>query len=213
MTVTFTALFPASSVVAAEVSQAWKLLASDGAAQDNFGYAVAISGTTAIIGTDNDSQGADSAYLFDTTSGTQLGKLLPNDGAQGDLFGSAVAISGTTALVGAQTDDDNGISSGSAYLFDTTTGAQVTKLLPGDGGAGDEPVAFQALQRVRGHFLRQAADLAAELIKALRPAVEKAEDQHRPFVGDPVEDHPGRTKGRIGIGGQDAAGCGFGQVT
>ena len=48
-----------------------------------------------------------------------------------------VAISGTTAIVGAYYDDDNGEDSGSAYLFDTTTGQQIAKLLPNDGAAGD----------------------------------------------------------------------------
>ena len=32
---------------------------------------------------------------------------------------------------------DNGENSGSAYLFDTTTGAQIAKLLPSDGEAQD----------------------------------------------------------------------------
>ena len=43
---------------------------------------------------------------------------------------SSVAMSGTIAIVGARCDDDNGDSSGSAYLFDTTTGQQIAKLLP-----------------------------------------------------------------------------------
>ena len=69
--------------------------------------------------------------------GDQLFKLLPNDGAASDFFGYSVAISGTTAIVGAQGDDDNGSNSGSAYLFDTTTGQQIAKLLAKDGAADD----------------------------------------------------------------------------
>ncbi len=53
--------------------------------------------------------------------GDQLAKLLANDGAEFDEFGTSVAISGATAIVGANADDDNGGTSGSAYLFDTTT--------------------------------------------------------------------------------------------
>ena len=34
-------------------------------------------------------------------------------------------------------DDDNGTDSGSAYLFDITTGEQIAKLLPDDGAAYD----------------------------------------------------------------------------
>jgi len=63
-------------------------------------------------------------------------KLLAADGADGDQFGSSVSISGTTAIAGAVWDDDNGSASGSAYLFDVTTGEQIAKLLPDDGAAG-----------------------------------------------------------------------------
>ena len=121
--------------------QTAKLLPNDGAAADRFGNSVAISGTTAVVGAplDDDSGGnSGSAYLFSTTTGLQTAKLLPNDGAPFDWFGYSVAISGTLALVSAPFDDDNGTQSGSAYLFDTTTGQQIAKLLPSDGAAGDE---------------------------------------------------------------------------
>ncbi|MCH8991952.1 MAG: FG-GAP repeat protein [Acidobacteria bacterium] len=120
-----------------------KLLPNDGAAGDRFGISVAISETTAIVGARaNDDNGADSgsAYLFDMSdpaNPVQLFKLLPEDGAADDLFGGSVAISETTVIVGALFDDDNGVDSGSAYVFDTTTGTQIAKLLPDDGAAGD----------------------------------------------------------------------------
>lgn len=117
-----------------------KLLANDGAAEDRFGGAVAIEGERAIVGASyDDDNGLDSgsAYLFDVTTGQQIAKLLPNDGATADDFGTSVAISGSTAIVGAPRDDDNGINSGSAYLFDLATGQQIAKLLPSDGAAAD----------------------------------------------------------------------------
>ncbi len=117
-----------------------KLLAEDGAAGDLFGVSVAISGATAIVGANlDDDNGAESgsAYLFDTTTGRQIAKLLPDDGAADDRFGHSVAISGATAIVGAHLDGDNGLWSGSAYLFDTATGRQLAKLLPDDGTAFD----------------------------------------------------------------------------
>ncbi|MCK4874061.1 MAG: FG-GAP repeat protein, partial [Phycisphaerales bacterium] len=120
--------------------QLFKLLPSDGVADDRFGVSVAISGTTAIVGAcHDDDNGTDSgsAYLFDTTTGQQIAKLLPSDGEEDDWFGLSVAISGTTAIVGAYRDDDNGYDSGSAYLFDTTTGQQIAKLLASDGTVGD----------------------------------------------------------------------------
>ena len=120
--------------------QLFKLLADDGAFDDRFGRSVAISGTTAVVGArnhDDNGNNSGSAYLFDTATGEQLFKLLSNDGALSDSFGVSVAISGSIALVGATGDDDNGFSSGSVYIFDTTTGQQIAKFLPKDGAEGD----------------------------------------------------------------------------
>jgi FG-GAP repeat protein/immunoglobulin I-set domain protein len=117
-----------------------KLTASDAASGDVFGYSVAISGTTAIVGAyRNDDSGTESgsAYLFDTETGLQIAKLTANDAAAEDWFGYSVAISGTTAIVGAYQDDDAGDFSGSVYLFDTTTGDQLAKLTADDAQAGD----------------------------------------------------------------------------
>lgn len=117
-----------------------KLLPVDGAAYDNFGYSVAISGTICIVGAygdDDNGTSSGSAYLFDTSTGMQIIKLLPNDGAPDDHFAIAVAISGTTAIAGAKHNDEFAKGSGSAYLFDTTTGAQIAKLLPTDGALRD----------------------------------------------------------------------------
>ena len=125
-----------------------KLLADDGAVDDEFGKSVAISGATAVVGTiwDDNENGEDAgaAYLFDVTDPSdpvQIAKLLADDGAEADRFGFSVAISGApgkeTAIVGAIYDDDNGTDSGSAYLFDATTGKQSAKLLPDDGGPYD----------------------------------------------------------------------------
>ena len=119
-------------------AQIAKLLADDGAADDQFGRSVAISGSMAIVGSPLDGENSGSAYLFDTTTGKQLAKLLADDGAPGDSFGNAVAISGITAIVGSPLDNDNGTDSGSAYLFDTNTGNQIAKLLPNDGAANEQ---------------------------------------------------------------------------
>ena len=116
-----------------------KLTASDGAQGDIFGNAVGISGNTAIVGAAfDDDQGisSGSAYLVDISNGTQT-KLTAGDGAERDLFGVSVGISGSTAIVGALFDDDRGRDSGSAYLFDTATGAQTQKLIASDGAAFD----------------------------------------------------------------------------
>jgi uncharacterized repeat protein (TIGR01451 family) len=101
-----------------------KLTAPDMAAGDHFGFSVAISGETIVIGAPDDDDtaaGADagSAYVFRRTSGfwTQLGKLLSPDLAASDQFGSSVAASGDTAIVGAPAGDSGVADSGSAYVF------------------------------------------------------------------------------------------------
>jgi len=121
--------------------QLLKLTANDAAAWDQFGRSVAISGEMAIVGAwaDDDGGGASgSAYIFDATSGTQLKKLTANDAAAGDEFGSSVAISGERAIIGAGHNGDAGFESGSAYIFDVTTGQQLSKLTANDAAAGDE---------------------------------------------------------------------------
>jgi hypothetical protein len=121
-------------------AQLAKLTASDGAAHDNFGWSVGISGNTAIVGApfdrDNGEQ-AGSAYLFDITTGAELAKLTPSDGAALDIFGWSVGISGDTAIVGAAYGDGEHSRSGSAYLFDVRSGTQLVKLTASDGASGD----------------------------------------------------------------------------
>ena len=105
-------------------SQQAKLTAADGAAGDWFGYSVAVSGDTAVVGAAGDDVGANadqgSAYVFarSGTTWTQQAQLTAADGAAGDCFGRSVAVSGDTAVVGAS-DDDVGANTdqGSAYVF------------------------------------------------------------------------------------------------
>jgi len=111
-------------------SQKAKLLPSDGAASDQFGRSVSVSGNTAVIGasTDDDNGSASgSAYVFDLSGATgvinEAAKLRASDAAASDQFGFSVSVSGNTAVIGAFGDDDNGSSSGSAYLFVRSGGA------------------------------------------------------------------------------------------
>ena len=118
-----------------------KLVASDAASGDEFGRAVAVSGSTAIIGArydDDHGSNAGSAYLFDVNSGQQLAKLTAADLQTNDQFGYAVAIDGVHAIVGAFGDDDTGTDSGAAYIFDARTGQQRLKLTASDAQPGDQ---------------------------------------------------------------------------
>jgi hypothetical protein len=133
-------------------THAGEMQASDGAANDEFGISVSVSGTTSLVGahldniTNND-QG--SAYVFrnlDTATGTitEKARLVASDAAANDVFGYSVSLSGTNGLVGARWDDiGSNTDQGSAYLFrnlDTATGSTVNqnvKLRASDGAAYD----------------------------------------------------------------------------
>ncbi len=123
-----------------------KVLASDGAASDQFGFSVAVDGNLALIGAyANDDDGTDSGsvYVFEgDVSGNwiQQTKLTASDAMAGDLFGFSVALEGGVALVGAQNGDGNNTDSGSAYIFihnGSGNWAQQTKLTASDGAADD----------------------------------------------------------------------------
>ncbi|MEM7627777.1 MAG: hypothetical protein AAF333_19460 [Planctomycetota bacterium] len=106
-----------------------------------FGWSVDISGNTAIVGArtavNDDGSVTGLAYLFNASEGNQIRTLEANDASQNDRFGHSVGISGNTAVVGAEADDDNGMDSGSAYLFDVTDGRQMFKLTADDGAPVD----------------------------------------------------------------------------
>ena len=127
-------------------TQQQKLTADDGAADDEFGHSVSIAGDFAIVGAPLDDDGADSsgsAYIFERDGSgnwSQLQKITASDGDRIDLFGYSVSISERFATVGAIHDDDNGIYSGSVYIF-SRDGAgvwsQIQKLIASDGEGGD----------------------------------------------------------------------------
>ncbi|MEQ1858794.1 MAG: choice-of-anchor D domain-containing protein [Chthoniobacteraceae bacterium] len=104
------------------------LLNPSPAMNDRFGRSVAISGTRVAVGAYQDDTGAidaGSAYVYDLTSGTPTVPVvtLNNPGpAAGDRFGFAVAISGTRVVVGAYQEDTGETDSGSAYVYDLTSG-------------------------------------------------------------------------------------------
>jgi len=124
-----------------------KLLANNGSSNDRFGYNVALSNDTIIVGAnmaDDKVRGADvgAAYVFTCTENSwhHQAILTAADGAAEDTFGGKVALSGNTAIIGVMRDDtDKGDDVGSAYVF-TRTGAhwsQQTKLTAEDAAAGD----------------------------------------------------------------------------
>ncbi|HKQ48756.1 MAG TPA: thrombospondin type 3 repeat-containing protein [Phycisphaerae bacterium] len=127
-------------------TQQAKLTASDAAAGDQLGRAIAIDGETAIGGAPGEDNGggsdAGAAYVFirSGTTWSQQAKLTAADAAAAELFGSSVAISGGTVLVGDENDDTiAGTDAGSAYVFTRsgTLWTQQQKLTASDAAASD----------------------------------------------------------------------------
>jgi hypothetical protein len=97
-------------------SQQAKLSAADAAPGDLFGYSMAISGSTAMVGAAYKNSKAGAAYVFawSGTAWTQQAELTAADAAPGDYFASSVAISGSTAIAGAPSKNSN---TGAAYVY------------------------------------------------------------------------------------------------
>ncbi len=101
--------------------QTQKLNAADAISNAYFGYSVAISGNTAIVGTVRQNSYTGAAYIF-TRSGntwTQQQKLTASDAATGDYYGVSVAIDGNTAVVGANRKSSN---NGAIYIYTRSGG-------------------------------------------------------------------------------------------
>lgn len=145
---------------------------SDAAAGDRFGWSVALSGDTVLVGAyldDDAGASSGSAYVFvkpgtGWADGTETAKLTASDAASGDRFGEAVALSGDTALVGARNGDAGIADSGSAYVFvkpisGWATGTETAKHTASDAASGDgfgESVALFGATALVGAFLGDA---------------------------------------------------------
>jgi hypothetical protein len=85
---------------------------------DRFGYTVAVSGKTAVVGAPSTNVAAGAAYIYvKGASGwptTPTATLSNPTATQSEIFGETVAVSGTTVVVGAP---DANSSDGAAYIY------------------------------------------------------------------------------------------------
>lgn len=114
--------------------QVHKLLSTDGAPSDGFGYDVDIDDGLIVVGAKNakntmgDRVGA--VYIFDAITGEQINKIQPDDGApQGD-FGFSVSLHGGVLGVGAPNDEVGTEAEGSVYLYEMNNMSLMYKLIP-----------------------------------------------------------------------------------
>lgn len=101
--------------------QSAKLLAPDAKADDRFARGVALDGNTAILSAmHHDANGQDSGALYVFKKRQNLwqfdSKVVAADGNPEDRFGWNVALANKTAIVATPHRDDNGESSGAAYI-------------------------------------------------------------------------------------------------
>lgn len=132
--------FPYSSKQPPIPTGSWRLKsqlqAPGGCCYNEFGQSASVSGATAVIGAEGESNSTGAAYVFSKLQNhpeaySQAARLSASDGSEGDQFGTSVAISGDTIVVGAP-----GVrgGQGKAYVFvkpdggwtDMTETAQLT---------------------------------------------------------------------------------------
>ena len=100
------------------------LKASNTGKDGNFGFSVAISGDTVVVGASGEASYAGAGYVFVRTSGiwSQQALLKASNPSADYYFGSSVAISGDTVVVGAVYESYGFFQSGAAYVFVRTSG-------------------------------------------------------------------------------------------
>ncbi len=125
--------------------QVKKIVASDKADDDGFGYSVSIDGETVIVGAEGeDGTGTDrgAAYVFSKDQGGtdnwgQVAKIVSGDPNDVDQFGHSVTLKGDLVLVGSPGEDGAGTDRGAAYLFSRDLGGTdawglVKRIVPSD---------------------------------------------------------------------------------
>ncbi len=105
------------------------------ASADNFGDAVAISGTRVVVAASEDDLGAGSAgtvYVYDLGGSTPTVPVIiigsPAPQANG-IFGDAIALSGSLLVVGAYNYDTTFSDAGRVWIFDLSSGSPGTPVL------------------------------------------------------------------------------------
>lgn len=116
-----------SAYVFEKTSQGWseisKLLPADPDRADFFGFSVALSQDSAVVGTylkkDAGGNTVGAAYVFRNTglAWMQQEKIVPSDAMPGDEFGMSISIANNIMAIGAPRNDGAAPNAGAVYLF------------------------------------------------------------------------------------------------
>ncbi|MBB6520755.1 FG-GAP repeat protein [Pseudoteredinibacter isoporae] len=143
---TVKAAFVLSLLVAGEsLAGQQKLVASDGQAEDQFGYSVAIDGRTALVGAfradEGEIQDSGSAYVYtlDSEGWRFEAKLVAGAPLEGDTLGGNLALKNDTAVLGVIGRDDVAENAGAVLVFERESGKWYEKqwLMAADAKKGD----------------------------------------------------------------------------
>jgi len=134
-----------------------------GAAGDQFGISVSISGSYAVVGAKNDDvnsnfdQGSACIYKLSGSNWAQMQKITDATGATNYRFGNSVSVSGNFVIIGAEGDDGISSDQGSAsiYVFNGGTWVLMTKVLDSSGATGDR---FGSSVSIFGNYAIIGAD-------------------------------------------------------
>jgi hypothetical protein len=108
-----------------DMNEAAKLIPSDGAESDYFGFSMSISGDYLVAGAPYDNDHADktgSLYFFEKPATgwenmTETQKITASDWESNEYYSTAVAVSDQLMIAGAKYADDKERDVGSAYLY------------------------------------------------------------------------------------------------
>ena len=143
-----------------------KLTASDDSAGDEFGWSVAVSGDTVVVGAhmDDNGQGTDagSVYVYSRADAVwnEQDRIESQNGGNGDHFGQSVAISSDAVAVGAP-EDGNGEGEVVVFARTGTTWPQILRQRAADRDNGDN---FGSSVALSGGSLAVGAPMDDDLI-------------------------------------------------
>jgi hypothetical protein len=128
-------------------SQTGKLVPDDSAVSDQFGYSVALDGSSALIGSIGNQFARGAVYAFSRTDGIwqQAQKIMPDESSSGDQFGNAISMLGSKAVVGAQasvTDSGKGRAFVLSVVDDVWNAGELEQDSPGPLDLFGSAVAF-----------------------------------------------------------------------